>query len=146
MIVVLPTVVYGTCLFMITFFDQATMGRWFPFLLMGVGVLWGVMKFLRYFSRRVTKGTVVDFHRDEQEDTYAPIVEFMVEGKAYRFTHPWLSSPPAFTLRQEVGVRYDAGSPGSAAIDQGVWMLFLTPLIFVGAGVLVWYLFVVLAP
>lgn len=122
------------------------MGRWFPLLLMGVGVLWGVMKSLRYFSRRVTKGTVVDFYRDDQEDTYAPIVEFTVEGKAHRFTHPWLSSPPAFTLKQEVGVRYDVSAPGRAAIDQGILRLFLTPLIFVVAGVLVWYLFVVLAP
>lgn len=97
-------------------------------------LLYGIIKHVLYFFRLKTTGTVVAFRKDEQEDTYAPIVEFSVEGKIHRFTHPWQSSPPAFQLNQVVTVAYLKTKPQFAIIDQGMLGIWVVPFIFILIG------------
>jgi hypothetical protein len=99
-----------------------------------LAILYGIIKQILYFFRLKTTGVVVAFRVDEQEDTYAPIVEFSVAGKIHRFTHPWQSSPPSFQLNQVVKVAYFKTKPQYAIIDQGVLGIWVVPFIFILIG------------
>jgi len=89
-----------------------------------------------------TEGSVVgQDHFDG--GTYSAIVEFEVDGQAYRFEDDAASDPPKYEIGEEVTVHYDVSNPGVAQIDGPVpsWLLpscTLVLLIVTFVGVNIW--------
>jgi len=80
-----------------------------------------------------TTGQVTDLlaHRSDSSSspTYAPEVEFSVDGQIYSFISSSSSNPPAYDLGEQVEVIYDPQSPGSDARINGFMSLWMAPLI-----------------
>lgn len=76
-----------------------------------------------------TSGTVVSFHESEATHesgvTWAPIVKYEVDGKAYTYTSSTSSDPPAYDVGDKVTLLYRAGDPEDAQIDSwsSLWLL-----------------------
>lgn len=105
--------------------------------MIGLGLLYGAYSLIQRFRSSVTTGTVVEMIRDEQEDTFGPVVEFTSpSGNVQRFKHKWMSSPPAYTVGQQVKVRYLSGNPANASIDLGILGELIVPFIFAAVGCL----------
>jgi hypothetical protein len=82
-------------------------------------------------------GRVVDLavNHSSNSSTYAPVVEFQVDGHAYKFKDSISSNPPSYQRGDVVKVLYDPDRPGSARIDRGRWNT-LVPLLVCAFGVL----------
>lgn len=109
--------------------------------LIALGILYGGYNLIKRFRSAVTTGIVVEMIRDEQEDTYGPVVEFTsLSGNAQRFEHKWMSSPPAYKLGQEVKVRYSPQNPANASIDLGILGELIVPAVLVAVGCLLMFI------
>ena len=82
-------------------------------------------------------GTVVALDESDSDGgtTYAPIVEYVVDGETYTMNSSSYSSPPAYHVGQAVRVVYDKANPSKARIDN-FWELWLLPIIFISIAVL----------
>ncbi|HWE25667.1 MAG TPA: DUF3592 domain-containing protein, partial [Myxococcales bacterium] len=69
------------------------------------------------------EGRVVDLAASDSSDstTYAPVVEFEVNDRTYRFRDSVGSNPPSYRRGDEVKVLYDPDRPSHARIDRGRW-------------------------
>ncbi|RII17822.1 hypothetical protein DSC45_13040 [Streptomyces sp. YIM 130001] len=88
-------------------------------------------------SSERAEGTVValELDRGAEPVTY-PVIEFAAaDGTRHTFRDSVGSQPPAYDKGEQVEVLYDADSPGDAEINSFV-SLWLLPLIFAGAGLL----------
>jgi hypothetical protein len=68
-------------------------------------------------------GRIVDLAANHSSDstTYAPVVEFQVDGHRYKFKDSISSNPPSYRTGEIVKVLYDPDRPQSARIDRGRW-------------------------
>jgi hypothetical protein len=82
-------------------------------------------------------GTVVRMDESDSDGstTYAPIVEYVVDGETYTLNSTSYSSPPAFHVGQAVRVAYNRDNPSQARLDN-FWELWLLPIIFISIAVL----------
>ena len=76
-------------------------------------------------------GRVVDLAMSHSSDstTYAPVVEFEVDGRTYRFKDSIGSDPPSYRRGDAVKVLYDPDRPANARIDRGRWNLAVPILV-----------------
>lgn len=76
-------------------------------------------------------GRVVDLAMNHSSDTttYAPVVEFEVDGRTYRFKDSIGSDPPSYRRGDAVKVLYDPDRPANARIDRGRWNLAVPTLV-----------------
>ncbi|GAB3966067.1 hypothetical protein GCM10028806_05990 [Spirosoma terrae] len=83
---------------------------------------------------RETNGTVAQMVRKTTgRRLWAPVVTYQVDGKSYSFESEVASSPPAYTVGEQVVVTYDPGQPQKAAI-KSFWINWLPLLFFGGLG------------
>jgi len=82
-------------------------------------------------------GTVVDMDKSDSDGStsYAPIIDYVVDGETYEMNSTSYSSPPAYHVGQAVRVAYDRANPSVARIDN-FWELWLLPIIFISIAVL----------
>ena len=68
-------------------------------------------------------GRVIDLavSHSSNSSTYAPVVEFEVQGRTYRFKDSVGSNPPSHRRGDVVKVLYDPDQPRNARIDRGRW-------------------------
>jgi hypothetical protein len=100
--------------------------------------LWGV--YMMYASVQlqskgvVTEGIVVemDASTTDGSTTYAPIIEFQVNGQTYSFKGGISSNPPQYSVGDRVEVRYDPDNPKTAQINKSSER-WLVPLILIPA-------------
>jgi Protein of unknown function (DUF3592) len=97
-------------------------------LLAGPGLLflgWHLERNTEAFLERAVhaRGRVVQMaaNHSSNSTTYAPIVEFEVDGREYRFKDSVSSNPPSHRVGDSVEVLYDPATPLDARIDHGVW-------------------------
>ena len=100
--------------------------------------LWGV--YMVYVAVQleskgvVTEGIVVemDASTTDGSTTYAPIIEFQVNGQTYSFKGGISSNPPQYSVGDQVNVLYDPGNPETAQINK-TSERWLTPLLLIPA-------------
>ena len=111
-------------------------GNLFCLIFIGIGAWWGYGSFRLVQGGATTTGRVVDIlvSRDDDGDSYAPVVAYTVRGVDYQMTGTY-TSPPAYDLGDRVTVRYDRADPETARLDSFV-ELWLFPLVFGGLGLL----------
>jgi hypothetical protein len=82
-------------------------------------------------------GAVVAMDESDSDGstTYAPIIDYVVDGETYTMNSSSYSSPPAYHVGQAVRVVYDKANPGKARIDN-FWELWLLPIIFISIAAL----------
>lgn len=108
-------------------------------LVLGAGLYYGYESWQLVERGRSVTGTVVDFHErvsdEDQQVTVAPVVEFRIDGRAYRFVSAAYRNRPASAIGAEVDVLYDPASPEQARLNRSgdLWGI---PLAMVGVGVL----------
>ncbi|HEX3011652.1 MAG TPA: DUF3592 domain-containing protein [Syntrophomonadaceae bacterium] len=86
-----------------------------------------------------TEGTVINLkqHHDKKRVLYQPEIEFKTRtGQIVRFDHPESSTHPKYLIGQKVPVIYSREDPANAALDS-TFSIFLMPLIFALAGVII---------
>ena len=79
-----------------------------------------------FLARAVhAQGVVVDLAANRSSGnngyTYAPVVEFEVEGRTYKFKDSVSSNPSWYRRGDLVSVLYDPDRPSNARIDRGKW-------------------------
>jgi hypothetical protein len=80
-------------------------------------------------SGHTVQGTVtelVESNSNEGGVSYAPVIEYQVDGQTYSFNTRNYSDPPAYHVGQQVIVLYDPARPGFGRIDN-IWDLWLQP-------------------
>jgi len=106
---------------------------------LGVGLLYGNESWQLAQNGRSVAGKVVDFQQrvsDEDEQvSYAPIVEYRIDGQTYRFAGDNYKNRPAYAIGEAVDVLYDPEEPDQARMNDfaNLWGI---PLALVGVGVL----------
>ena len=115
---------------------------WLIFIVMaalfgGIGGWWGWGSWTLVQGGASADGTVVGLREsnDDGSTTYAPIIDYFVDGETYEMASSSYSSPPAYHVGQPVQVLYDRSNPNNARINN-FWELWLLPIIFVGLAVL----------
>ena len=105
------------------------------FLVIGGWYGWGSWNLVQ--GGAAADGTVVrmDESHSDGSTTYAPIVEYVVDGETYTMNSSSYSSPPAYHVGQAVRVVYDRANPSHARMDN-FWELWLLPIIFISIAVL----------
>ncbi len=80
-------------------------------------------------------GTVVDMIESSDDDgtTYAPVVQYEVNGTTYSYQSSNYTNPPAYRVGQEVKMVYDGDHPDKARISN-FFELWLIPLILIPLG------------
>lgn len=99
---------------------------WVVFLLLGLIILgaggyFAFESFQLVQSGKTITAVVVDFHEQETDDQqirYAPILEYSVDGKSYRFASASYANSPAYDIGEELPVLYDASDPNQARINR----------------------------
>jgi hypothetical protein len=101
-------------------------------LFLAIGGWYGYRSYSLVAHGGVADGTVVDMeaHSGDDGTSYAPIVEYFVDGQPYHMTGSTSSSPPDYHVGQKVRIRYDRTKPTLARIDT-FWELWLLPGIFI---------------
>lgn len=106
------------------------MGLFFMFVGGGL-LLWGIFNYqsrideLNSFEQ--INGTVIKMREVESNDnsgvTYAPVIEYNVNGKKYVHESGHSSDPPAYKVGEKVAIRYNAKDPDDVFIDTfwGKW-------------------------
>ena len=104
------------------------------FTLLALGVL-GAGLYLGYQSwglletGQLATGTVVGFQEKEDDETrdisYAPIIQFQVDGETFRFTSTVYTAAPSTTVGTAVPILYNTGNPNIANINDrfALWQL-----------------------
>jgi hypothetical protein len=94
---------------------------------------------LASYSGRTT-GVVVDFQvrrgpsSRASNPSLAPVVAFTTaNGEPVQFTSTLASTPPRFSIGQQVAIAYDPVNPSQATID-GFWDAWFFSLVTAGAG------------
>lgn len=110
--------------------------------------LWGV--YAGYVSWTLeqggekTTGNVVRLEESNSSEggccVYSPVIEFIAGGQTYSFEGDNASSPPAYSVGEEVPVLYDPGNPGTAQInsffERWVFPIIIIPAMIVAALIL----------
>jgi hypothetical protein len=122
-----------------------------PFLAMGltfagIGVATGWSRWNALAHARRVDGKVVDVVRAEghkaagpktrpasNKPTFAPVVEYEVDGQTYRIQGAVSSSSPSYAVGDTVGVVFPADKPSEGSIDS-FSEKWLGPLVFGGGG------------
>ena len=84
-----------------------------------------------------TTGTVVNMNQSQEDDgsyTFAPTVQYQVDGNPYRYQSHNYSNPPAYQVGQTVSLVYQKDHPEQARISNFV-ELWLLPLIVIPMAV-----------
>lgn len=69
---------------------------------------------------RSLSGIVVDFHESMDEDQqlrYAPVVEYQIDGRPYRFVGVAEANSPAYRIGEELPVLVDPAAPDRARLN-----------------------------
>ena len=112
---------------------------WIAMLVIGIYYGYGSWKLTTQGSR--VSGTVVQMIGSEDDDgsySYAPVVEYQVNGSTYRYESHSYTSPPAYQEGQRVQLLYDRDHPDKARIGNflELWLLpvMLIPFALIGAA------------
>lgn len=67
---------------------------------------------------------------------YAPIVEYIVDGRIYETTHTVSSNPPQYYVGQKVSLRYNPKDPEDVIFEfnNGFWIIFIVGTVFTCCG------------
>jgi hypothetical protein len=105
-------------------------------LFLGIGGWYGWGSYSLSTTGGHANGTVVDMDESNDDDgtTYAPIVDYEVDGQTFEMKSGSYSSPPAYHVGQKVKILYNLADPNQARIDN-FWELWLLPIIFIGLAV-----------
>jgi hypothetical protein len=115
---------------------------------LGAGFYYGYESWQLFERGRSVTATVVAYHErvsdEDQQITVAPVVEFLVDGRPYRFASAAYRSRPAYAIGATVDVLYDPISPEQARLNRfgDLWgiPLALTSigavLVVIGVGML----------
>ncbi len=120
-------------------------------LLIGVGlIVWSGFSFSSYIQKKrnyvKTYAIVVDFEANigfyngyfEEDRTYAPIIEYHVNGKIYTKQIDEYSSPPKYYEGDVILIRYNPKDPNQFILEfdfSFIWISIIG-LVFGGCGVL----------
>ncbi len=108
-----------------------------------VGAYFGFTSFTLMQGGHTVQGAVTELVESQSEDggvSYAPIVEYEVDGQTYSFNTRNYSNPPAYHVGQQVTVLYDPAKPGFGRINN-VWELWLLPGILCPAALVMFLVF-----
>ncbi len=124
----------------------------FGALIAGSGLIWSASTAWFLYSSEKTTGVIVDViafqssqsgedSRTQQVTSYYPVVEFRdSRGGVHQSKSSRAARSDHFKRGDEVGVYYDPKDPTQTFI-QNTWMLWFTPGVVLGGG-LIWMLFV----
>ena len=115
-------------------------------------LIWGGFSLSSFLKKKntyiETVGIVVDYEisggydsdpYDEYYDEdimYAPIVEYVVDGKVYETVHHVSSGRPEYFIGQKVTLKYNPNNPEDVIFkfNNSFWIPFFVGLVFVGCG------------
>jgi hypothetical protein len=103
--------------------------------LLGAGMYYGFTSW-RLTQGGEANGSVVQMISSEDSDggvTYAPVIEYRVQGRTYTYKSSNYTNPPAYHMGQQVEMVYDPAHPDQARINT-FFELWLVPILLVPCG------------
>jgi len=86
------------------------------------GVFYGYESLMLVQNGSRTNGRVVGFHErmsdEDQQLRYAPVIEYAVDGKSYRFAGANYANSPAYNIGETLDLYYDPAKPDQARLDR----------------------------
>ena len=88
---------------------------------LGAGLYLGIQSWRLAETGQLATGTVVGFQEKEDDETrdisYAPIIQFQVDGETFRFTGTVYTAAPSTSVGVAVPILYDSANPNIANIN-----------------------------